>query len=98
VRIKSISARGSDGRKTWAFHTGQTVRLINGLWKALQTVPSLAVYVTLTSMVTGEVLTSSRQVLLSNSEVQQSNSSRIEVTFPEIPLMPGEYGLNGLPG
>lgn len=91
VRIKSISARGLDGRETWAFHTGQTVRLVMD-WKALQTVPSLAVYVTLTSMVTGEVLTSSRQVL-SKAEVQEHSSSKIEVTFPEIPLLPGEYGL-----
>lgn len=91
VRFKSVSARGLDGRETWSFQAGQTVKLVMD-WEAFQPVQSLATYVVMTSMVTGEIITSSRKTL-SEHPVPQGAGSKIEITFPDIPLMPGEYGL-----
>jgi lipopolysaccharide transport system ATP-binding protein len=91
VRFHSVSCQGLDGRETWSFQQGQTVRLVLD-WQAHQAVPSLATYVVLTSMVSGEVITSQKQIL-SVGNVPSGTRSKIEITFPEIPLMAGEYGI-----
>lgn len=91
VRFSSITCLDQEGTETWAYRCGDTVRLRLD-YSVYQDVPSLGVYLILTSMVSGEVVTSVRKVL-SSRQLHSGGKGHVDVTFPNIPLSAGDYGL-----
>lgn len=91
VRVSSLQAGTSQGSENWTFHQGQDVKLwLN--YEAFESVPSLGIYLALTSLTSGEVVTTIKRPITARP-VAAGTSGRIEITFPNIPLRAGDYSL-----
>lgn len=91
VRVAAIQAGDGNGTENWTFKQGQDVRLCLD-YEAFESVPSLGVYVALTSLQSGEVVTTIKKPVTSRP-LAQGTKGRLEITFPKIPLRAGEYSL-----
>ncbi len=91
VRVSTITSRDNSGVETWNYKQGQDARLRID-YEAFEGVPSLGVYLALTSLQSGEVVTSVKKAV-SLSPLQKGDRGTIEIQFPKIPLRPGEYSL-----
>jgi lipopolysaccharide transport system ATP-binding protein len=91
VCVKSLTAQDVAGNETWNFKQGQDVRLRMD-YEAYESVPSLGTYIVLTSLQSGEVVTTIRETV-THDAVARGTKGTIEVQIPKIPLRPGEYSL-----
>ncbi len=91
VRVTSLTARDEAGAETWNFKQGQDVR-IRLQYETFESVPSLGVFMILTSLQSGEVVTSVKSGLR-NQALSIGDTGSVELTLPQVPLRAGEYAL-----
>jgi lipopolysaccharide transport system ATP-binding protein len=91
VRVSAITCRDASGAEAWNFKPGQDVRLRLD-YEAYEGVPSLGVYLVLTSLQSGEQVTSVKRPV-TTAPLQLGDKGTIEIQLPKIPLRPGEYSL-----
>ncbi|MBY0370425.1 ABC transporter ATP-binding protein [bacterium] len=90
VRVSSLTALDGMG-ETWNFKQGRDVQL-RVEYEAFEDVPSLGVYLALTSLQSGEVVTTVKNPVNTNP-VRKGTTGLIEICFPKVPLRSGDYAL-----
>jgi len=88
--VSSLTAFDGMG-ETWNFKQGRDVQL-RVEYEAFEEVPSLGVHLALTSLQSGEVVTTVKNPV-STSPVRKGSTGVIEICFPKVPLRPGDYAL-----
>jgi lipopolysaccharide transport system ATP-binding protein len=91
VRFTSIVCEGAGGATEWHVRAGDTAKLRFD-FEAMETVPSLTFVIRLRSAANGELLTMIREVV-SERPIEKGHKGTIELTFPDLPLRPGEVSL-----
>lgn len=90
VRVSSLTALDGMG-ETWNFKQGRDVQL-RVEYEAFEDVPNLGVYIALTSLQSGEIVTTVKNPVTQNP-VAKGQQGVIEITFPKVPLRSGDYAL-----
>lgn len=91
VRITSLTAVDRLDSPTWNFKQGQDVRL-RVHYEAYESAPSLGVYIELTSLHSGEVVTTIQRPVQEEA-VAAGSKGTLEIHLPSIPLRAGDYSL-----
>jgi lipopolysaccharide transport system ATP-binding protein len=91
VRFSNVVCSGAAGKVEWQVHAGGTAKLSFD-YEAMEAVPSLTFVIRLTSAANGELLTMIREVI-SAEPVAKGYKGTIDLTFPDLPLRPGEVSL-----
>jgi lipopolysaccharide transport system ATP-binding protein len=91
VRFTSAAGIAEDGSETWDFRMGSTIRLRLS-YQVFDAVPNLGLYLAIKSTLTGEVLTSFKDVV-SATPLGPGRSATIIVEIPHNYIRPGEYSL-----
>jgi lipopolysaccharide transport system ATP-binding protein len=92
VQVQTFTARNNDDKECWRFKHGENVGFdLN--YKVEREVPNLALHLTVRSVMSGDIITTSMEVL-SEGPVAQGTSAKAELKFPKIALRPGDYSLS----
>jgi hypothetical protein len=91
VRFSDISCRNTDREEIWSFRSGETIRL-QLEFEVFKTVPNLGIYLSFTSSLSYELVTSMTRVI-SESSVREGEKRKVTIEFPQIPLRTGDYFL-----
>lgn len=89
VRVSLLTAHDEWGTETWSFKQGKDVR-IRMEYEAFESVPNLGILLALTSLQSGEVVTSIKQCV-TDAPIAKGTRGGIEILLPKIPLRAGEY-------
>jgi len=90
VEIQNLVAR-QGGEECWRFKHGENVEL-DLEYRVLRDISSLAVFLTIRSVLSGDVITTVFEPL-SEDQVKGGSSARIELKLPKIALRPGDYSM-----
>jgi lipopolysaccharide transport system ATP-binding protein len=91
VRFTRATCYDEKEQLNWQIRSGNAVKLQFD-FGVVETVPNLFFGIRLRSATSGELLTTIGE-LISNSTMKKGEKGTIEVSFPEIPLRPGEISL-----
>ncbi len=91
VEIQTLVARRA-GEECWRFKHGENVELDID-YKVQRDIPALGVFLTIRSVMSGDVITTVFEPL-SEDPVKAGVTSRIELKLPKIPLRPGDYSMS----
>jgi lipopolysaccharide transport system ATP-binding protein len=91
VRFTSVAGIAEDGSETWDFRMGSTIRL-RLCYQVFDEIPSLGVYLMIKSTLSGEPLTTVKEVV-SSTRLEAGHSSVVTLEIPDNYIRPGEYAL-----
>ncbi len=92
VQVQTFVARTSEETECWRFKHGETV-LLDLFYRVERDVQSLAVFLTIRSVMSNDVITTVMEVL-SEGPVRSGSTARAELKLPKIALRPGDYALS----
>ncbi len=92
VQVQNFVSRNTDETECWRFKHAETI-LLDLSYKVTRDVPSLAIFLTIRSVISGDVITTVFEGL-SEDPVKAGTSARAELKLPKIALRPGDYSLS----
>ncbi len=91
VQFSHISSRNASGEETWSFNVGDTIHF-TASYKCFKSIPSLGVYLALTSCRSGEMITSLKRPV-TDRPICAGDSGTVVLELPDIMLRPGEFSI-----
>jgi lipopolysaccharide transport system ATP-binding protein len=91
VRVTNLEAGNKLSEGNWVFTQGQDAK-ISIDYEVREAIPNLGVYVALTSLQSGEIVTTLKKPVVLHP-LKAGENGRMEIVFPAIPLRSGEYSL-----
>lgn len=92
VTFTSFRMVDENGNERWSYRMGESLRL-EIRWQSHIEVPGLTLSIHIHSALSGELVTSLKQTLLSTT-IAAGKTGVIEVTIPQLSLRPGDYRFN----